>query len=331
MPLPQFTSCLFRRIVFFVFGLTFFTQAVQAQATISLVNTNYSTDFNSFGSSAIATLPTGFRIGTDWLTGTTATTLAAGTTGTGVLTSSSTGGCYNFGNGITASATDRALGFLSSSGYTSPRSIIYAFTNSTGQTITSLTLSWNYEKYRSGSRAYDWTFFHGSTSTATTAFTSGNQSYIADASTSVIYNPPSSISKAFTITSLNIANGATYYLRWTYTGSGGSTNGQALGIDDLNIAANRVVCSTPTAQPTSIAFSNIGVNTLYGSFSAASPAPDNYLILANLDNTLTVNPTNGSTYQVGDAVGDAIVIQAGAGTTFSASGLNAGTTYYFFV
>ncbi len=331
MPLFQHPFRPFHRIAAFALSLVLAAQNIQAQGVISQVNTNYSIDFNSFGSSATATLPAGFRIGTDWSTGTTATTLAGGTTGTGALNSSSTGGCYNFGNGITASATDRALGFLSSSGYTSPRSIIYAFTNSTGQAITSLTLSWNYEKYRSGSRAFDWTFFHGNTSTATTAFTGGDQSYIADASTTVIYNPPSSISKSITITGLSIANGATYYLRWTYTGSGGSTNGQALGIDDLNIAANRVICSTPSAQPTGIIFSNIGVNTLDGSFTAASPAPDKYLILANLDNTLTVNPANGSTYLVGDAIGDAIVVQAGTATTFSASGLNAGTNYYFFV
>ena len=195
--------------------------------------------FNAMGTSATATLPTGWRMGTDWSSGAaTATTVAAGTTGTGVLTSTSTGGFYNFANGVTATSTDRAIGFLTTSTYTSPRSIIYAFTNNTGSTITSLTVSWDYEKYRSGSRAFDWTFFHGNTSTATTAATDGNQSYAADAANTTIFNPPGSISKTVTLTGLSIANGSTYYLRWTCTGVGGSTNGQGLAIDDVVIRFN---------------------------------------------------------------------------------------------
>ena len=70
-------------------------------------------------------------------------------------------GAINWANGVTASSTERAIGFLSAGSYSSPRSIVYAFTNNTGVTVTNLDLSWNYEKYRSGTRAFDWTFFHG--------------------------------------------------------------------------------------------------------------------------------------------------------------------------
>lgn len=318
-------------LIAFLLGLQVLISSTQAQAVFSQVNTNYSVDFNSMGTSSGATLPTGFRIGTNWSSGSSVTTQAAGTSGTGVISSSSSGACYNFGNGVTATATDRALGFLSSGSYTSPQSIIYAFTNSTGQTITSLTISWNYEKYRSGGRAFDWTFFHGNTTAAATAFANGNQSYAADAGNTVVYNPPGSLSKSITISGLNIANGSIYYLRWTYTGNGGSTNGQGLAIDDFKIAANRVSCSTPTASPTGLSFSAIGTNSLEGSFTLASPAADNYLVLANLDTTLARNPSNGASYQAGDVIGDAIVVQAGAASTFTASGLNASTTYYFFV
>jgi hypothetical protein len=204
-------------------------------------------NFNLMGSSANATLPTGFKLGTDWSLGTTATTQAAGTSGTGILNGTSTGGAYNFANGITASSTDRAIGFLSSGSYSSPRSIIYAFTNNTGSTVTSLSLSWNYEKYRSGMRDFNWTFFHGSTSTVTTAATSGDQAYLADANNTVVSNPPASTAKSFSITGLSISNGSTYYLRWTYTGNGGSTNSQGLGIDDFSIT---VTTSAPTATIT---------------------------------------------------------------------------------
>jgi len=191
----------------------------------------------TIGNSATATLPAGFKIGTDWSTGTTATTLAAGTSGTGILNGTSSGGAYNFANGITASSTDRAIGFLTTGSYASPRSIMYAFTNNTGSTIASIDIAFDYEKYRSGSSSLAWTFFHGSTSTASTASTSGDISYVADANNTTISNPPTSSAKSFSITGLSISNGSTYYLRWTYTGSA-SANGQGVGIDNFSITAN---------------------------------------------------------------------------------------------
>jgi hypothetical protein len=330
-PRQTFTYCSWSRIFLVLLSLVGKVCAIYSQAIISQVNTTYSVDFNAMASSTTATLPTGFRIGSDWSTGSAATTQAAGTSGTGILNSTSAGGCYNFGNGLTASATDRALGFLSSTSYTSPRSILYAFTNSTGQTITSLTLSWNYEKYRSGTRAFNWTFFHGNTSAAPTAYSSGDLAYPAELSNTVVYNPPSSISKSITISGLNIPNGTTYYLRWTYTGVGGSTNGQGLAIDDFKIAANRVPCSNPTAQPTDLTFSNIGVSSVDVSFTAPAPAADDYLVLYSLDNTLAINPSNGVDYQAGDVIGDATVVYTGASNFFTANNLSASTTYYFFV
>ncbi len=192
----------------------------------------------TIGTSATASLPTGYKFGADWSSGTTSTITAAGTVGTGILTSSSNGSAYNFANGVTASSTERAIGFLNSGGFSSPRSIIFAFTNNTGVTITNLSLSWDYEKYRSGTRAWDWTFFHGNTSTATIAATAGDQSYSSDANNTTVSNPPLSAKKTFNLTGLSIANGATYYLRWTLTGNGGSSNGQALGIDNVFVFAN---------------------------------------------------------------------------------------------
>jgi hypothetical protein len=230
----------------------------------SALNQNY----DGMGSSAAASLPSGFRIGADWSTGTLVTTQAYGTSSTGAVTSSSSGGVVNWANGVTGSSTDRALGFLTTSGFAAPRSVMYAFTNNTGATVISIDLSWDYEKYRTGTRAFDWTFFHGSTSAATTAATSGNQSYAADAANAAV-NPPTSINKSFSITGLSIPHGSTYYLRWTYTGVGGSTNAQGLAIDNFTIKAN----PDPT-QPiiTGIA-SATAFTTTYGTASAAQSFP----------------------------------------------------------
>lgn len=207
------------------------------QKSITSLGTAVTENFDGMGNSATATLPTGFKIGIDWSSGTTVTTLVYGTSGTGAVTGSSGGGAINWASGVTASSTDRALGFLSSSSYTSPRSIVYAFTNNTGSTVTSIDISFDYEKYRTGTRAFDWTFFHGSTSAPSNSATSGDQAYAGEGANAVV-NPPTTIAKSFTISGLSIANGSTYYLRWTYTGNGGSTNAQGLGVDNFSITAN---------------------------------------------------------------------------------------------
>lgn len=284
------------------------------------------------GSSANALLPTGFKIGSDWSTGVTNTTYAAGTSGIGAIASNSAGGNYNWADGITATSTDRALGFLSSGSVTLPKSIVYAFTNNTGQTVSALTLSWTYEKYRSGSNPFAWTFFHGSDGVAlNTSNPNGDLAYTADASNSIIFNPPSSYSKSFTIAGLTIANGSTYYLRWTYSGSNGNTNGQGLAIDNFSIALNRAACATPSSQPSLLQFGNPTTSTIPGSFTGSSPSSDGYLVLASDVNILATNPIDGTTYQVGDEIGDAVVVSTGNATSFTATGLNAATTYYFFI
>lgn len=259
---------MFKTLYFF---LTFFisTNFLLGQQSITLTGTATTQNFNGISNSATATLPTGFRMGTDWSTGVTATTQAAGTSGTGVLNGSSTGGFYNFANGITSSSGDRAIGFLTSGSYASPRSIIYAFTNNTGVTVSSLSISWNYEKYRSGQSSLNYTFFHGSTSTASTANTSGDQSYISDANNTTISNPPLSSSKSLTLTGLSITNGSTYYIRWTYTGSA-SSNAQGVGIDDFSITLTAPTTSTITGGATTSAFTTTyGTNSSVQSFSVS--------------------------------------------------------------
>ncbi|MBU6159436.1 MAG: T9SS type A sorting domain-containing protein [Bacteroidetes bacterium] len=224
----------------------------------SILNTSpVSQNFDGMGTSGTAALPSGFRVNTtaNWNTGLSVTIFAYGTTGTGAVMGTSTGGAINWANGITGTATDRALGFLTSSAYTSPRSIIYAFTNNTGSTVTSISISFDYEKYRSGTRAFDWTFFHGATATnVNIAATDGNQSYAADANNTTIFNPPTSNAKTVTLTGLSIVNGATYYLAWIFTGIGGSTNGQGIGIDNFSITLNPVLTPTLTAPTTLTGF-----------------------------------------------------------------------------
>ncbi len=305
-----------------------------------------SQNFDGMGSSGTATIPGNFRAstGTDWTTGTTTTTLAYGTSGAGIVGSLSTGGTINWANGVTATSTDRALGFLNSGTFTTPRSIIVKIDNTTGSTITALNVSFDYEKYRSGTRIWDWTFFHGNTTSPATAAAAGNQNYPADATNTVVSNPPASINKVVSLTGLSIASGTSYYLRWTLTGNGGSSNGQGLGIDN-------VVVSVPAANAYTYAWTGPGgfiattediSNVLPGTYTAVvtdangCTATTNATVGNVAGPTVTASSTPVST--VGGSDGTATAnVTGGTGpftyswnsvpvqTTQTATGLTAGT------
>lgn len=255
-----------------------------SQLSITGSGTAFTENFDGMGSSATASLPSGFHIGSDWNTGTTATTRAYGTTGTGAVGGSSGGGAVNWANGITASSTERALGFLNSGSYPTPNSIILKLTNNTGSTIGSLTISFDYEKYRSGSREFDWTFFHGATSTASISESTGDQAFPADANNTTISNPPVTTSKSITLSGLSIPDGSDYFLRWTLTGVGGSSNGQGLGIDNFSVTAGTFVSSNADLS---------GLSTSAGALNPAfDPATTSYTVsVPNATSSISLTPT----------------------------------------
>ena len=230
----------FNRIYIICF-LFFISAEIKGQISITSISTVYTENFDGIGTSATASLPSGWKVSgssgsTAYGSGGTVTTQAAGTSGTGILTSSSTGGAYNFANGVTASSSDRAVGFLTSSTYTSSRCLMVKMVNNTGITISNFNISYDIEKYISGTRQFDINFgvsTNGTTWTAPT--TAGDQSFPADANNTTVYDPPTTVTKSFSITGLSIANGSSYYFKWQYTGSGGSTSPQGIGIDNFSV------------------------------------------------------------------------------------------------
>lgn len=94
---------------------------------------------------------------------------------------------------------------------------------------------------------------------------------------------------------------------------------------------NPAACNVPAAQPTSLVLTP-NVTAINGSFTAASPAPNGYLVVANTTG-IAPAPIDGTTYAIGSNAlgGSNIVIDTDADTTFSAVGLTPLTTYYFFI
>jgi hypothetical protein len=90
-------------------------------------------------------------------------------------------------------------------------------------------------------------------------------------------------------------------------------------------------CVAPTAQPSALVLSP----TLYnvgGSFNAAAPPADKYLVLRTPGATTpTIAPANGTVYTAGGTVGNATVISAAAATTFNDGTVTGNTTYRYTV
>jgi len=199
-----------------------------AQWSITAPSTNFTQNFDGMGSGT--TLPAGFQIISPRSA---AIGFVDGAMSAGSISGTATGAAYNFGYNA-----DRAIGVINSGTYTSGKYVILQITNNTGGVINNITLSWNYEKYRTGSRAWTWNFYHGATTGANINVAAGDQTYAGDGDNNGNPNPPTSTAKSVTITGLNIPAGNSYYFRWVLTGSGGSTNGQGLAIDDVVINAS---------------------------------------------------------------------------------------------
>ncbi|WP_299889404.1 GEVED domain-containing protein [uncultured Lacinutrix sp.] len=97
------------------------------------------------------------------------------------------------------------------------------------------------------------------------------------------------------------------------------------------IVGSPPVCATPIAQPTALTFDTITSSTIAGTFTAASPTPDNYLIVINTTG-ITPVPVNATNYNIGDTIGAGnTVIDNDNNLVFSTSGLSITTTYHFFI
>ncbi len=250
----------------FLTALVLQLAAISAFGQISITSGSAITqDFTSLGATAAATLPTGFKIGgsgaTNYTAAGTATTAAAGTTGTGALTGSSGGALYNFANGVTASSSDRAVGWLNSGSFASPGYLYMWVQNNSGSNITAFTVAFDYEKYRAGTRAWTMTFDTGRNGTTFATMSGGTQSYGVDGANAVV-NPPTTTSKSVTITLASpLPNGAGFYFRWTSTGTGGSTNGQGIGLDNISVTPTIAGCAAATPTFTASAGSTTCLNT----------------------------------------------------------------------
>ncbi len=199
-------------------------------------NTIVTQDFNSIGTGATVALPDNWKMSsagnvTGWTDGSNATsTTHAANSGL-----PSTGGRYNW---ATAGNTDRAIGFMTDAGYSSPNAITAYYQNNTGATVNSLTIAFAVERYVVNTASASVAF---STSTDGVSFTPQPPGDISTATFSSgahagTFASPQTVYKTVTINGLNIPANGDIFFRWTFTNTG-NINAQGLGLDDVSVFA----------------------------------------------------------------------------------------------
>ena len=312
------TSTSTSSILLFLVGL-FFCFIANAQVAITTTATAYTQNFNTLRATAgtSTTLPTGWKL---LETGTNANTSYTTDAGT-----STTGDTYSYGTGT---ATERAFGTLRSGSLVSTLGV--QISNSTTQTITSITISYTGEQWRCGTAGrtdqLDFQYSLNATSLSTGTWTDANTlDFVSPSTTTTGAKDGNAVAnrtvKTATITGLSIANNALFWLRWNDADASGADDG--LSIDDFSIQLSgsdvtAPVISTlnPANNATGIALNGNLVITFNENIQKGTTGN---IVVKKLSDATVVNTT---------VVTSASVTVTGAAATIPFSALAYSTAYY---
>lgn len=262
-----------------------------------------SQDFDTLASSGTSsTLPTGWYLSES--------DDNANTTYTAGTGSSNTGDTYSFG---AAGSSERAFGGLLS-GSLVP-TIGACFTNDTGSTITSLAVAYTGEQWRLGvaSRTdrIDFQYSLDATSLTTGTWTDDNDLDFTTPNTTGVgaHDGNSAANRTAvtdTIASLSIANGATFWIRWSDFNTTGADDG--LAVDDFSVTPNGAGGGGPSLSIDDVALDegDAGPATFTFTVSLSAPAGPGGVTfdIATADGTAT---TADSDYLAGSLTGQTIL------------------------
>ncbi len=244
-----------------------------ASAQISVnVGTPVTQNFDSLASTGTSsTVPSGWAFSE--------ANANANTTYTAGTGSSNTGDTYSFG---AAGTTERAFGGLQSGNLVPTLSA--NFVNNSGQTITSLQVTYTGEQWRLGATGRtDRLDFQYSVTSGTWVDVNDldfNAPISAGTTGALDGNAVANRRKiTFTITGLSIAPGATFAFRWNSFDAAGADDG--LAIDDFSLTATGsggTVCPTITLTPTSLQSVNQGTPVSVQVTATGGVAPYSYLV-----------------------------------------------------
>ena len=183
-----------------------------------------------------------------------------------------------------------------------------------------------------GTISFDWSVIFsgaGSRTGSLRVYASTDGTVFTDVTTAFVLNFVNNVAASGSISNVALPagfnNSATARLRFYYhNGLGGSLGARPkISIDNISVTAlPNTPCVTPAAQPTNLVFGTITPSTINGSFTAASPVPNSYLVIASNNNSLTSLPVDGINYNLGDNIGDGFVVANGNTLSFLATALS---------
>ncbi|MBG7610990.1 hypothetical protein IU405_01875, partial [Polaribacter sp. BAL334] len=204
--------------------------------------------------------------------------------GRGTSATSTSGGVYAF----EVSTGDFAFGVTPAGSDFTPGDITLKVVNNTGATVTSMTVSYEVWVLNSQARSNSFNFAHSSDDSSYTNVTALDftSTEASDAAGWVRTD------RTTTITGLNLANGATYYLRWNGDDVGGGGSRDRFAVDDITVnmtagAATPGITLTPVSGNTN----ESGTTATFTAVLNAQPTDDVVLNIssANTDE-VTVSP-----------------------------------------
>lgn len=245
---------IFTKKMTILFASVLFSGAT-AFATVDIeANETYTQNFDGIGTEATATLPTGWKADKPTSVRTVGTYAAALTAtekaGGNNMSPTESNGIYNFGAGDKATATDRAVGGLSSGSASTSVNFYVKLTNNGTTPISSFTISYDIEQYRAGNNGKSGAigagfsfqmYYSDNDQTYTSAGSDFLTSFAADATTEGYESAPG-VTKYVVSKTFNqpLAVGESIYLAWNYSVTSGTYTSfsQALGLDNVSITAN---------------------------------------------------------------------------------------------
>lgn len=142
-------------------------------------------------------------------------------------------------------------------------------------------------------------------------------------------------STTFNVSNLN-AGSKYYYYVFAYNNSG-CINGPNYKLPAFtgDVTTKTANCVDPSASATNLIFTNVTNTQIQGSYTLPAPTSDSILVLYSVNSTVDF-PMDSQFYATGQTIGTGarlctVLSKTKSGTTFSASGLSAGTRYYFWV
>lgn len=302
-----------------LFAVFFMSLTATAQVIITTTTTAYTQNFNTLKATAgtSAVLPTGWKL---LETGTNANTTYNSDGGT-----STTGNTYSYGTGTN---TERAFGSLRSGSLISTLGV--QIKNSTGQTITSLTISYTGEQWRCGTAGrtdqLDFQYSLNATSLSTGTWVDNNTlDFISPNNTTTGAKDGNAVAnrtlKSAVISGLSIANNATFWLRLNDADASGADDG--LAIDDFSIKLDGSDVTPPVISVLNPAHASTGISqngNLVITFSEN--------IQKGTVGDITIKRTSDGAIINTTAVSAATVTVSGAAVTIPFSALAISTAYY---